>query len=114
MGTRFVPLSSIGGAWKVKRIEHVFYALFVVLIGVMMVAFFVSKAQRAGEGFVDVGRCGPNLGVCPTWPGTELRCINGYCKSDVPPKLPALSDLPVRPPRYTDPTPLLKEKLSHA
>jgi hypothetical protein len=78
--------------------------LFVVLIGVMVVAFYVqSGMKRRGEGFVDAGRCGPNLGVCPTWPGTELRCINGYCKSDVPPKLPALSDLPVRPPRYTEP-----------
>jgi hypothetical protein len=80
--------------------------LFVVLIGIMMVAFCMQSRMRMGnalEGFVDVGRCGPNLGVCPTWPGTELRCINGYCKSDVPPKLPALSDLPVRPPRYTEP-----------
>ena len=77
--------------------------LFVVLIGVMVVVFLLQSRQRNSEGFVDAGRCGPNLGVCPTWPGTELRCINGYCKSDVPPKLPALSDLPVRPARYTEP-----------
>ena len=77
--------------------------LFVVLIGVMLVAFILQSRVRSSEGFVDAGRCGPNLGVCPGWPGNELRCINGYCKSDVPPKLPALSDLPVRPPRYTEP-----------
>lgn len=44
------------------------------------------------EGFVDSGRCGVGMPAC-----MEGRCINGYCKSDNPPTLPLLSDLPIRP-----------------
>jgi hypothetical protein len=84
--------------------------LFLGVLAVMLVLFFSQRAAL-NEGFMDAaGRCGSNLGVCPGWPGTDSRCINGYCKSDVPPKLPAVSDLPIRPDRYTDPTPLLREK----
>lgn len=58
------------------------------------------------DSFVDLGGCGPaqrNLNdngayaVCRD----GLRCINGYCKSDDPPTLPAISPLPIRPDRYT-------------
>ncbi len=80
------------------------------LLAALLVGFFLQRASMH-EAFMDAaGRCGPNLGVCPGWPGTDLRCINGYCKSDVPAKIPAVSDLPIRPDRYTDPTPLLREK----
>ena len=83
--------------------------LFLGILTLLLIGFFAQRAAL-NEAFVDVGRCGPNLGVCPGWPGTDLRCINGYCKSDVPPKLPAVSDLPIHPDRYTDSTPLLREK----
>ncbi len=83
--------------------------LFMGILAILLVGFFTQRAAL-NEAFVDAGRCGPNLGVCPGWPGTDLRCINGYCKSDVPAKLPAVSDLPVRPDRYTDSAPLLREK----
>jgi hypothetical protein len=83
--------------------------VFLAVLAFTLVVFFVQRVVL-NESFVDVGRCGPNLGVCPNWPGTNPRCINGYCKSDVPPQLPAVSPLPIRPARYTDPTPLLREK----
>jgi hypothetical protein len=83
--------------------------LFIGVLAALLVVYFVQRAAM-NEAFVDVGRCGPNLGVCPNWPGTNPRCMNGYCKSDVPPQLPAISPLPIRPARYTDPTPLLHEK----
>lgn len=80
------------------------------ILAILLVGFFVQRSAL-NEAFVgDAGRCGPNLGVCANWPGTNPRCINGYCKSDVPPQLPAVSPLPIRPARYTDPTPLLHEK----
>lgn len=61
-----------------------------------------SNPFPINEGFMDPnGRCGPNLGTCPD----GLRCLNGYCKSDIPSTLPPLSDLPVRPERYMYPVP---------
>lgn len=44
--------------------------------------------------FVDIGRCGVDLAPCEE----GKRCINGYCKSDNPPTMPPISDLPVLPP----------------
>jgi hypothetical protein len=67
--------------------------VFIVLVIGMMIYLVTSK--RASEGFVDPGRCGVDLPSCS---GEHIRCMNGYCKSDIPPKLPALSDLPMTPP----------------
>lgn len=38
-------------------------------------------------------RCGVGLPRCQG----ELRCINGFCKSDRAPRMPHLSDLPLAP-----------------
>ena len=46
------------------------------------------------EGFEGDGRCGVDLPSCS---GEHIRCINGYCKSDIPKRLPLLSDLPMVP-----------------
>jgi hypothetical protein len=70
-------------------------------VAVLIIGMYIYKLQNPWENFVDVGRCGPGLGVCPD----GLRCINGYCKTDIAPKLSPLSDLPVRPDRYTYPVP---------
>lgn len=72
-----------------------------LLFGIVAIValIYVYRSPIPWEGFVDSGRCGWGLGVCPD----RLRCINGYCKSDIAPQLPELSDLPVRPDRYTDP-----------
>ena len=66
--------------------------LFIMLI-VGMVLFLVLM-PKASEGFVDTVRCGVDLLPCS---GERIRCMNGYCKSDIPPKLPAVSDLPMTP-----------------
>ena len=67
--------------------------LFIMLI-IGMVLFLVLM-PKASEGFMDVGRCGVDLLPCS---GERIRCMNGYCKSDIPPKLPPLSNLPMTPP----------------
>ena len=67
--------------------------LFVMLIVVMVL--FLVLMPKVSEGFVDTIRCGVDLLPCS---GERIRCMNGYCKSDIPPKLPPVSDLPMTPP----------------
>ena len=67
--------------------------LFIILLGGMICCVLYSKAYR--EGFVDRIRCGVDLPSCQ---GERVRCMNGYCKSDIPPTLPARSPLPMTPP----------------
>ncbi len=43
------------------------------------------------EGFTS-GKCGVGLS-CPD----QMRCVNGYCKSQNKPKLPYLTGLPLYP-----------------
>ncbi len=76
------------------RLRHIAGTTFILITVVMLI--YLYKYPKASEGFVDVGRCGVDMPSCQN----GLRCMNGYCKSDVPPQLPPLSDLPVRPPRY--------------
>lgn len=66
--------------------------LFVVL-AVMMLIYIIRPS--ATEAFVDATRCGVDIPSCS---GERIRCMNGYCKSDIPPTLPPLSDLPLTPP----------------
>ena len=67
--------------------------LFVVLIIGMII--YLVLIPRVSEGFMDTIRCGVDLPSCS---GEHIRCMNGYCKSDIPPKLPPVSDLPMTPP----------------
>jgi hypothetical protein len=77
------------------KLRHLAGTLFIVLV-VVMTLYLLTL--RTSEGFVDPGRCGVDLPSCS---GKDIRCMNGYCKSDIPPKLPPLSDLPMTPPtRY--------------
>lgn len=71
-------------------------SFFGIMSVVAILYIYLMPMPWGGEGFIDAGRCGPGAGVCPD----ALRCINGYCKSDNPPTLPPLSDLPVHPDRY--------------
>ena len=74
--------------------RHIMGTLFVLLLIILTTYLYIMP--KVSDGFIDVGRCGVGLQSCPD----GLRCMNGYCKSDIPKYLPALSDLPVRPPRY--------------
>ena len=67
--------------------------LFTMLI-IGMILFLVLM-PKASEGFVNASRCGVDLLPCS---GEHIRCMNGYCKSDIPPTLPPLSNLPMTPP----------------
>jgi hypothetical protein len=64
-----------------------------VILIVAAIALLYLYLTPSCDGFVDVGHCGVDLRSCPE----PQRCINGYCKSDNPPTLPAESDLPIRP-----------------
>ena len=66
------------------------------LIVVVLVIVILYATCTATDGFVDVGRCGVDLPPC----ANGLRCMNGYCKSDIVPVLPRFSDLPITPERY--------------
>lgn len=61
----------------------------VILLG--MVLYVVLSSTAFVEGFTGQ-RCGVDLPSCQ---GERVRCINGYCKSDVAPRLPFFSDLPL-------------------
>ena len=75
------------------KLRHAAGTIFLVLVMGMMIYLVVMP--RASEGFVDAGRCGVDLPSCS---GERVRCMNGYCKSDIPPQLPKYSDLPMTPP----------------
>jgi hypothetical protein len=64
---------------------------------VLFIALFVCIIYqgRQIDAFVDAGHCGVDLPRCS---GERVRCMNGYCRSDIPQPLPILSDLPMTPP----------------
>lgn len=67
--------------------------IFIIII-VGMIIYLVGM-PKASEGFVDANRCGVYMPPCE---GEHIRCMNGYCKSDIPRMLPPMSDLPMLPP----------------
>jgi hypothetical protein len=75
------------------KLRHLAGTFFVILV--LCMSIYLVITPRISESFVDVGRCGVDLPSCS---GEHIRCINGYCKTDIPPQLPALSDLPMTPP----------------
>lgn len=75
------------------KLRHLAGTLFIIAVFGMMIYLVIMP--NASEGFVDPGRCGVDLPSCS---GERIRCMNGYCKSDIPPKMPAISDLPMTPP----------------
>lgn len=68
-----------------------------IVIAVIIVILYYTYNTIDGfvDGFVDAKRCDVDLPSCPT----GLRCMNGYCKSDIAPVLPHFSDLPLMPDR---------------
>lgn len=68
--------------------------VFVILI-VLMMAYVVYGSKHVVDTFEDKkesARCGVDLPPCQ---GEHVRCMNGYCKSDIAPVMPSLSDLPM-------------------
>jgi len=74
------------------KLRHTAGKCFIILIIVLLLYLNISTS----EGFVDKNRCGVDLPPCS---GENVRCINGYCKSDIAPTMP-ISDLQVIPPKY--------------
>jgi len=72
-----------------RNVRKIAGAIFVLLL-----IWMVIRIMYGSEGFVDAGHCGVDLPSCS---GERIRCMNGYCKSDVAPTLPLLSDLPMTP-----------------
>lgn len=64
-----------------------------IIVAVLMVIYVVVNVNTS-EAFVDAGRCGKGLPSCS---GEHVRCINGYCKSDMQPVFPSISDLQMSP-----------------
>jgi hypothetical protein len=69
------------------KLRHLAGTVFIILIIGMTI--YLSKTS---EGFAN--RCGVDLPSCS---GERIRCMNGYCKSDIPNKLPPISDLQMTP-----------------
>lgn len=69
-----------------------------LLATLLIVAVLGLVLLRRREGFlVPAGprsRCGIQLGGCET---AGTRCMNGYCDSTEPPKMPEFSEIPVYP-----------------
>jgi hypothetical protein len=72
--------------------------LFLLFIVSLVIFYFVSTSSDAFGNKEKTPRCGVGLPSCV---GERIRCMNGYCKSDIPLGLPGVSDLPMTPPtRY--------------
>lgn len=67
----------------------------VFLVLVLGMALYLVWNPTVSEAFMDPGRCGVDLPSCS---GKNIRCINGYCKSDIPPRFPPVSPLAMTPP----------------
>ena len=74
------------------KLRHLAGMLFIILVMGMIMYLVITSI--ASENFIDIGRCGVDLPSCL---GERVRCMNGYCKSDIPPKMPLISDLQMTP-----------------
>jgi len=74
------------------NLRHLSGTIFIIMSIVMII--IILKTEYQEDAFVDLGRCGVDLPPCQ---GKNIRCINGYCKLDVPQKLPRLSNLQIIP-----------------
>jgi hypothetical protein len=74
------------------RGRHAAGTIFMILVLGMVLYLFATV--KLSDGFVDAGRCGVGLPGCS---GERVRCMNGYCGSDVALTLPLESDLPMTP-----------------
>jgi len=70
-------------------------AIFILLF-IAMILYESLYPFAAIDAFADMSstRCGVDMPSCV---GEHVRCINGYCRSDLPATLPAFSPLPMTP-----------------
>ena len=77
-----------------KKVIHVLFMI--LIVGVILYVYYSSHTEgleeKAAQGPL---RCGVDLPSCS---GEHVRCINGYCRSDVAGTLPPFSDLRMTPP----------------
>jgi len=68
----------------------------ILVVGALSFIYY-SSCSEGLEDNIPQGplRCGVDLPSCQ---GEHVRCINGYCRSDVASMLPSLSDLRMTPP----------------
>jgi hypothetical protein len=77
------------------KLRHSAGILFILLIIGMIIYLVILPDISEGFARFESGeRCGVDLPSCS---GDHIRCINGYCKSDIPTQLPLLSDLQIVP-----------------
>jgi hypothetical protein len=76
-----------------KKVIHVL--VMILLVGVILYVYCSSYAEGLKEVPQGPLRCGVDLPSCS---GEHVRCINGYCRSDVAATLPPFSDLRMTPP----------------
>jgi hypothetical protein len=62
-----------------------------IILLLLICIFLLMNIDTYVEGFTS-GKCGVGLS-CPD----QMRCVNGYCKSQNKPKLPYLTGLPLYP-----------------
>ena len=77
-----------------KKLLH---TLCIILMFAVVIYVFYSPCSEGLEENVLQGpaRCGVDLPSCS---GQDVRCINGYCRSDVAATLPSFSDISMTPP----------------
>jgi len=77
-----------------KKVIHVIFMI--LMVGAISYVYYSSHMnnveEKATQGPL---RCGVDLPRCV---GEHVRCINGYCRSDVATILPSFSDLHMTPP----------------
>jgi hypothetical protein len=77
-----------------KKVIHVI--CMILIVGVILYVYYSSYTEGLEEEVVQGPfRCGVDLPSCS---GEHVRCINGYCRSDVATTLPSFSDLRMTPP----------------
>ena len=72
--------------------------LLLVACALMVTYKLLSPTNEGFESQVG-DRCGVDMPTCPE--GT--RCMNGYCMTYNPPKMPMYSEIPVKPSDINDP-----------